>query len=226
MIHWAYLGRVPYEKALALQLALRERLLSGEGQPTLLLLEHPPTVTLGRRAKTTDLRVPEDELAARGVDLVRSDRGGLITYHGPGQLVGYPIVDLSKLGLGVHEYVSRLSEGVQHTLRRHNIEAHWSEERPGLWLEDAKIASFGVHVHHNVTTHGFALNVQLELSAFDMIVACGHTGAGVTSMASLRGELWCLDHLATELAEGLGESLGLTPRPCEREEVWAQCGLT
>ncbi len=211
ILNWQYLGLVPYREAFAQQIATRDKLIVSEINPRLLLLEHPPVVTMGRRGSLTDLRVPEDELSSRGVDLVRSDRGGLLTYHGPGQLVGYPIVDLSRLGLGVHDYVQRLSQALQTVLAHHGVDAQWSEDRPGLWVGNSKIASFGVHVHHNVTTHGFALNVQPELAAFDLIVACGHASADVTSVAALRGELCSMEDIAREIAAAVSDSLGMNP---------------
>jgi lipoate-protein ligase B len=221
---WSYLGRVPYRRALALQHALRDALLTGRGHPTLLLLEHPATVTLGRRAGLADLRLSPDELADRGVDVIRSDRGGQATFHGPGQLVGYPILPLEALRLGPRAYVVQLAEALRAMLAFHGIEAVWREEAPGLWVQEAKIAAFGVHVHHGVTTHGFALNVQPELSAFDLIVPCGRPGALTTSMAVLRGELWLLDALAGELAAAIGRQLGLELRPVAAETVLARAG--
>lgn len=221
---WAWLGRVPYGRALSLQHALRDALLAGEGHPTLLLLEHPPTVTLGRRAGAADLRHPPAELVERGVDVIRSDRGGQATFHGPGQLVGYPILDLRALHLGSREYVQRLSEVLREVLAVHSVDATWRADAPGLWVGAAKIAAFGVHVHHGVTTHGFALNVQPELTAFDLIVPCGQPEAHTTSMAELRGDLWLLDAVAAEVAEAFGRRFQLKLRPVPADVLLAQAG--
>jgi len=221
---WSYLGRVPYRRALALQHALRDALLAGRGQSALLLLEHPPTVTLGRRAGPEDLRLTIDELVARGVDVVRSDRGGQATFHGPGQIVGYPILALDALHLGPRAYVLQLAEALRTVLAFHSIDAEWREDAPGLWVKDAKIAAFGVHVHHGVTTHGFALNVQPELTAFDLIVPCGRPEAHTTSMAVLRGELWLLDALAAEVAQAVARQFGLELRHVAAEALLARTG--
>lgn len=216
---WAWLGRVPYRRALALQHALREALLVGQGQPTLLLLEHPPTVTLGRRAGEGDLRRPPGELAEQGVDVVRADRGGQATFHGPGQLVGYPILSLAELRMGSREYVQGLADVLGEVLAIHSIVATWRDDAPGLWVGDAKIAAFGVHVHRGITTHGFALNVQPELTAFDLIVPCGQPEAHTTSMAALRGELWLLHALAAELAALFARRFGLKMRQVDAETL-------
>lgn len=215
-LEWAYLGRVPYEDALRQQHERRDGVLRGEEAPLLMLLEHEPTVTLGRRGSISDLRLPPEELAARGVRVIETDRGGLATYHGPGQLVGYPIVQLRDLRLGTRDYVHRLAEALESVLRAHGILADWYEDEPGLWVRGAKIASFGIHVHAGVTTHGFALNVQPELSAFDMIVPCGKAETAVTSMAATRGELWSLEALAGEVAEEIASVLALRARPWAR----------
>ena len=177
--------RLPYEEALALQHRLRERVLAG-GEAQLLLLEHPPTITLGRRANEKNI-LNLQAVMTSGTALVHTDRGGDVTWHGPGQLVGYPILELRRYRLGVRRYVGLLAEVLQGVLEELGIAATWEEQNPGLWVGEDKIAAFGVNVHRGVTTHGFSLNVDCELSAFQLIRPCGIMGRGVTSMAAVLG---------------------------------------
>ncbi len=222
-LDWAYLGRMPYTAASRLQQALSAALVNGTGRPTLLLLEHSPTITLGRRSSSDEILVPREKLAKLGVAVVATSRGGGTTYHGPGQLVGYPVVDLGRLSLGARAYVLRLAHALQRTLRAHRIDTEWSDEHPGLWLarsgQPEKIVSLGVHVRRNIATHGFALNVQPELAAFEMIVPCGIQGSRMISMASVSGELWELPALASEVAASVAEALGLAPREVPPEHM-------
>ncbi len=215
---WRWLGRIPYDDARALQRGTREAVAAGHEPPTLLLLEHPPTVTLGRRGTPADIRISEAALRARGVALVQTDRGGLATYHGPGQLVGYPIVDIGARGLGVHDYVRRLADALALVLAAHDVPTLWREDRPGLWStadRDAKLVAFGVHVHRGVTTHGFALNVTTSLAGFDLIIPCGHADSRGASIASLGGRVEPLPQLASAVAHAIGERLGLAVEQAE-----------
>ena len=151
----------------------------------LALLEHTPVFTFGRRARYDHLLIPPADLRSRGAAVIESDRGGDVTFHGPGQLVAYPILDLRTRRLGPVEYVRRLEEAVIRTLHGFGV---WGERwpgRPGVWVNGAKIAAIGVRVHDGVSTHGLALNVETDLSWFDAIVPCGISDAGVTSMARL-----------------------------------------
>jgi lipoyl(octanoyl) transferase len=181
---WSWLGRVPYGDAAALQLRLREELARGEGPERLLLLEHPHVYTLGRNATASDVLLPEPERAARGVSVAPSDRGGQVTYHGPGQLVGYPLLDLNPDRRDVRRYVRDLQEVLVRTLAELGIVAHGGEgERIGVWVDERKIASLGIHLARWRTTHGFALNVATELGYFGGIVACGMPQVRMTSVA-------------------------------------------
>jgi lipoate-protein ligase B len=150
-------------------------------------VEHLPVYTFGRRVRSEHLLVAAHELNLRGADVVESDRGGDITFHGPGQIVGYPILDLKKRGLGPSDYVRGLEEVLIRALDRFGIVAMRSPGRPGVWVGNSKIAALGVRVRGGVTTHGFALNVSTDLSWFDAIIPCGLTGAGVTSMEAQVG---------------------------------------
>ncbi len=165
----------------------------------LALLQHPPVFTFGRHIRPEHLLISADELTARGASLVESDRGGDITFHGPGQIVGYPILDLKRRGLGPNEYVRCLEEVLIRTCASFGVEASRAAGRPGVWVSPdhvpcsllpapAKIAALGVRVRGGVTTHGFALNVETDLSWFGAIVPCGIMDAGVTSLAQLLGE--------------------------------------
>ena len=180
------LGVVDYDEALALQNELHCKRVAGEIDDTLLLLEHPHVYTIGRRGSRSEVLLDADGLAASGVRVVEADRGGQVTYHGPGQLVGYPIVDLGP-GADLVKYVRRLEDVMIGTAARFGIAADRNVCNSGVWVGDSKLGAIGVRVARNVTKHGFALNVAPDLSYFDGIIACGLTDKGVTSMASELG---------------------------------------
>jgi lipoate-protein ligase B len=184
-----WLGRVSYAEALALQEEAREALRGGVGSEQLLLLEHPPVYTLGRNARPADVLASPEWLAARGISIFETDRGGQVTYHGPGQLVGYPILDLNPDRRDIRRYVRDLQEVLVRTLSGFGIRAQPGEgaEAIGVWVDGAKIASIGVHVRRWITTHGFALNVTTDLDSFAGIVACGLPQVRMTSIARLLG---------------------------------------
>mgnify|MGYP001323954699 CR=1 FL=1 len=179
-----FLGRVPYQEAWALQRRLAERRKVGDIDDTLLLLEHPPVITLGRDGSRQSLKVDEIALEKRGVELVESDRGGDATFHGPGQVVGYPIIDLRPDRKDIRRYVSSLETIMIHVLQTYGIVAGRLAGEPGVWLEgpDRKIAAIGARVSRWVTHHGFALNVNTNMSYFDLIVPCGIADKAVTSL--------------------------------------------
>ena len=179
----ADLGSVDYPDALALQRDLHHRVAIGDLPALLLLLQHSHVYTLGRRGNETDILVPAEVLRELDADVHHTDRGGEVTYHGPGQLVGYPILDLRAAGLGPLAYVRALERVIISTLAELGIRAT-AEDRPtGVWVDDAKIAAIGVRVSRGVTMHGFALNVNPDLSYFNHIVPCGMPNASVTSIA-------------------------------------------
>lgn len=193
-LHWTWLGRRAYAETFALQEEIRRRVKAGEGPERLLLLEHDPVFTLGRNARAGDVVADPDWLARNGVEVHESNRGGQVTYHGPGQLVGYPIVDLDPDRRDVGRYVHDLQEVLIRTLADflvpHGPESRGLEARRrdgkehiGVWVGDAKIASIGVHLSRWVTLHGFALNVDPDLDHFGGIVACGLPDATMTSIA-------------------------------------------
>jgi lipoate-protein ligase B len=206
------LGLVDYEDAWQLQRELAARRAAGEIPDTLLLLEHPPVYTMGKRNAAANLRLPQGLL---GAPLVISDRGGDITFHGPGQLVAYPIIDLRAAGLGVVTYVRNLEEVIMRTLRDYGIESGLECGLTGVWVGNDKIAAIGVRVSRPggasgmwVTTHGLALNVDVDLDWFSRIVPCGIVDRGVTSMQRLLGDAPPLSEVAANLAGRFGEVFG------------------
>ncbi|HET7692544.1 MAG TPA: lipoyl(octanoyl) transferase LipB [Gemmatimonadota bacterium] len=181
------LGRVEYDHAWAIQRELLAARQAGHAPDTLLLLEHPPVITLGRSGETAHLLGSEAELERRGVALVATDRGGDITFHGPGQIVGYAIVDLAPRGRDLHRYLRDLESVLIRALAEFGIVAGRVEGLTGVWVGDAKVAAIGIRVSRWVTHHGFALNVDTDLSYFDLIVPCGIADRRVTSMEALLG---------------------------------------
>ena len=179
----ADLGVMPYADALALQRAAAQARLSGAiADDILLLVEHPPVVTLGRSAKAANLLGSPDLLAARGVEVFDVERGGDITFHGPGQLVAYPIVDLTQHRQDLHWYLRRLEEVIIHALSPFGISGSRNPGKTGVWVGERKIASIGVHARQWVTWHGFALNVTTDLSFFDLMIPCGIADVVMTSV--------------------------------------------
>jgi lipoyl(octanoyl) transferase len=182
-----HLGTIPYLDAVALQERVRAQRQANEVSDTLLLLEHTPVYTRGRRSAEGELPLTEDFYRAKGIDLVATDRGGRITYHGPGQLVGYPIMEVTDIGL----HLRTMEAAIVAALGEEGIEAHSrSNEGPdytGVWVGPRKIASIGVHVSRGISTHGFAVNVENDLDPFSWVVACGLPDVAMTSIASELG---------------------------------------
>lgn len=181
------LGRLGYREARALQREVVAARREERVPDTLLLLEHPPVITLGRSGSADHLLGSGTELAARGVEFVESDRGGDITFHGPGQVVGYAIVDLERRGRDLHRYLRDLESVLIRALAELGIEAGRVEGLTGVWVGDAKVAAIGIRVSRWIAHHGFALNVDTDLSYFDLIVPCGIADRRVTSIAELFG---------------------------------------
>jgi lipoyl(octanoyl) transferase len=178
------LGSMPYADALALQRDVARARISGEiGEDVLLLVEHPPVVTLGRSSKERHLLATPALLAARGVELFEVERGGDVTFHGPGQLVGYPIVDLKRHKQDLHWYLRQVEEALIRAVAPLGIVGERSAGYTGVWTHGRKLASIGVHARDWVTWHGFALNVTTDLSWFDLIVPCGIAAVEMTSVA-------------------------------------------
>jgi lipoyl(octanoyl) transferase len=222
---WRWLGRVPFAETVELQEQLRRDILAGHAPETLLLCEHDPVITLGRSARAAHVLASPDELRRRGVAVHAASRGGDVTYHGPGQLVGYPILRLRQ---GVVAHLTTMARGLSTLLAELGIEAVWRRDTPGLWVTpqkkvealgagaaapldppSAKICAFGVHVQHRVAIHGFALNVTTPPTAFDLIVPCGLNGAVVTSVLALAGSAPSLESFAARAAASLARAYAL-----------------
>jgi lipoyl(octanoyl) transferase len=183
------LGLIEYSDACNLQRRLALQRMEGRISDMLLLLEHPPTITVGKSGKLENLLVSKEQLVEKGVSLFFADRGGDVTYHGPGQLIGYPIIDLRSRGEDIRRYVHDLEEVIMRTLDDFCIEAHRDETYIGVWVGERKIAAIGIGVKRWVTTHGFALNVRPNCEHFSLIKPCGIPDKGVTSIS----EVLCRD---------------------------------
>ena len=178
------LGRMPYAEALELQRSIaRDRISGAISQDVLLLMEHPPVITLGRSSKEKNLTASPEFLQSRGVELFEVERGGDVTFHGPGQLVGYPIIDLKRHRQDLHWYLRSIEQALIDSLADYGIRGERNTAYTGVWTHGKKIASIGVHARDWVTWHGFALNVTTELSYFNLIVPCGIDGVVMTSIA-------------------------------------------
>jgi lipoate-protein ligase B len=204
---------IDYEAAWALQLELARGRREGRLPDLLLLVEHPPTFTIGRGGDEAHLLAGADELAALGARVYHVDRGGDITYHGQGQIVGYPIVDLWARGRDIHRYLRVLEEAIIRTLAELGVAAGRLPPHTGVWVGEEKVAAIGVKVTRGVALHGFALNVQPDMRFFAAIVPCGIRDKGVTSLAALLGRPVDPAPVRARLAWHLGELLGIAWQP-------------
>lgn len=187
----------------------------------LITLEHPPVLTLGRRANRANVLVSSELLARQGVALYQSNRGGDVTYHGPGQLVGYPIVNLRSLGLGPGDYVHTLEKVIIDCLREYGLEGRQEPHYVGVWVGDEKVAAIGVAVSGGVTTHGFALNVDPNLAHFRLINPCGITDKGVTSLAKLLNRPIRLEEVRPLLVKSFARAFGMEMVPSSPADLAA-----
>lgn len=203
------LGVIPYEEAHARQLDLVAARGRGEVADTLLLLEHPPVITMGRNADPTEILASEATLSEAGATIERIERGGETTYHGPGQLVGYPIIDLRQWMRSLKRYVHLLEELFIRLLEReYGIAAGRDAEHRGVWVGEEKITAIGIAVHNRITYHGFAFNVDTDLSHFGWIIPCGITDRGTTSLARLIGEAPPMDLVKRQVEAEFRELFG------------------
>jgi len=210
VIRW--LGRVPYAAALEEQ----ERLVAARRRDacpdTLLLLEHPPVITFGRRSDPRNVLLDRDELDRRGIELHETGRGGDVTFHGPGQLVGYPVVRLPRERRDAHGYLRDLEQALIRTAAGYGLTARRQPGWTGVWVGESKLAAIGVRLSTGwITSHGFALNVSTDLTYFETIVPCGISERGVTSLAELLDGPPALDEVAGRVAADLAAVLGLRP---------------
>jgi lipoyl(octanoyl) transferase len=201
------LGIVPYAEALELQRQLVERRKAGEIADQLLLLQHPPVITLGVKARNDRSHVlaSADSLSMRGVEIFESGRGGDVTFHGPGQIVGYPILDLRPDRCDVHRYVRDLEEVLIRTLSRFGVDADRARGLTGVWVGTNKVAAIGVRIARWITSHGFALNVNTDLSHFDLIVPCGIHDRGVTSLQRILDRTVELDTVQSAIVSAFSD---------------------
>jgi len=176
------IGIIDYQEAWDLQHKIFNQKIAEKIEDTLLLLEHPHTYTIGKGGSISNLVFSEEELKKRKISLYNIDRGGDITYHGPGQIVGYPIIDLKNWEQDTHKYLRTLEEVVIASLKEFGIVAHRDKEHTGVWIDDNKICAIGIKVSRWITMHGFALNVNTDMALFNGIIPCGITDKGVTSM--------------------------------------------
>jgi lipoyl(octanoyl) transferase len=206
-------GLIPYEEARRTQKRIEAARQADEVPDVLLLLEHHPVYTKGRRTQPGELAMGEDWYRMQGIEVCETDRGGAVTYHGPGQLVGYPIVSLKRYGDNVHEYVRRLERLMIGSLATYGVEAEVIEGLTGVWVgggppEGRKIGSIGVHVSRGVTTHGFAVNVNNDLQPFEWVVPCGIEGVRMTSLCRELGSELDMNSYMGVVSERFGEIYG------------------
>ena len=201
-------GVVEYLRCWEVQRALAQEVADGAQPNTLILLEHPPVYTIGRRGSRDDVMLDDEELSELGISIYEIDRGGQVTFHGPGQLVAYPVLDIREWG-GPVKYVRTLERVIIRTLADFGITAGLIEGLTGVWVEDRKIAAIGVKISRGVTYHGLAVNVNTDLSGFDHIIPCGITDRDVTSMKVQLGGPVDVDLVAYSLVYHFGGEMGL-----------------
>ena len=213
---WTFRGTIPYERGRELQkLAACERE-KGSAPDRLLLLEHPPVVTLGKRADTGDFMVAPDRLVKMGIEVVQTDRGGRATYHGPGQLVGYAIVRLGHGGREVRSFVERIVRMMCSASRSLGAYAAAPGPHPGVWVGGNKVASVGISVQRGITRHGFALNVDMDLAPFSSIIPCGIPGAAITDLRTVTGRLVTIDDAVRAVVSAWKDHIG----EIEEQPTW------
>jgi lipoyl(octanoyl) transferase len=213
------LGRTKYADAWSLQqriLGLRQ---SAQLEDILLLTEHEHVYTCGKGSDENHLLASDEELKTAGIDVFHIDRGGDVTYHGPGQIVGYPILDLNNYFLDIHRYLRTIEETLLQTLAHFKIHAEREKDMTGVWVQGEKIAAIGIKVSKWVTMHGFALNVHPDLSKFDRIIPCGIFHKGVTSMQSVLGYEISIDDVQKVFVRSFSDIFGCQPRWIEKEDL-------
>jgi lipoyl(octanoyl) transferase len=226
-------GTLPYKDAWEVQLRLAERRAEGAIPDVLMLLQHSPVYTRGRRAKAEELPMGEAWYEERGIEILDTDRGGLVTYHGPGQLVAYPIVDLTPLGGDVHEYVRGLERVMIGSLAEHGVPAQTIDGLTGVWTEGPppgpgvvgaakKIGSIGIHVSKGITTHGLAVNVDNDLQPFEWVVPCGIQGVAMTSIAGEGGHDATVAAFGETVARHFAAEFGREARTVGLDDVGLQ----
>ena len=207
------LGLIDYRAALDLQTDLRDRRIAGQVPDTLLLLEHPPVITLGRSGNLDNVLISESELSHRGIRLFHTNRGGDVTYHGPGQVVGYAIMDLTRHGTDLRKHLWKLEEVLIAALKGLGVTGIRRDGETGVWIAQNKIASIGIHVKRWVTMHGFALNVAPNFDHLSLINHCGITDAPMTSIEKVLSTPVPPHHVRQALKDSFSQVFNLTPTP-------------
>jgi len=216
------MGKMSYDLALKLQYELVAARLENRIDNTLLLLEHPPVLTMGTRADPANIYLPREQLAAAGVDIYEVNRGGDVTYHGPGQIVGYLIVQLKELDLSIRQFIQTIEESLIDVLQQFGIIADFRRDKyTGVWVGDRKIVAFGIAVQHGVTMHGFAFNVNTDLCHYDWINPCG-LSMGVTSVANEIGHKVDIDMVYDLVEQRIAERFGWELRSIGLADLQAQ----
>ncbi len=202
------LGRLPYGEALELQTALLEKVVEKHQSSTLLLVEHDPVLTLGADFHADNLLLPLEAYAEKGIEVHRTDRGGDVTFHGPGQLVAYPIFDLNEIERDLHKWLRNIEEAIIVALSDFGIEARRFPPHTGVWVGDRKIAAIGIKIRKWVSMHGLALNCDNDLGPFGLIVPCGIKGYGVTSISQELGRRVTTEEAKTRIVDAFIELFG------------------
>jgi len=218
---WVDMGIVGYGRALELQHRLVAGQTAGAADDVLLLLQHPAVLTLGRRADAGNIIASQAELAQEGIEVFNVERGGDVTYHGPGQLVGYPILNLRHFKMDVSWFVCALAEVLVRTLAGYGVKGEYRREQPGVWVGDDKIVAIGVRIESWVTYHGFAFNVNPNMRHWELIVPCGITDKGVTSLAILLGHPVDVNDVVPQVARHFGDVFGVEMHQRKTEELSA-----
>jgi len=218
--NFVQLGRMSYEDALELQEDIAEARRDNRIEDTLLLLEHPPVITIGRSGNSKNILASREILEKKGIRLYTVDRGGDVTYHGPGQLIGYPIINLANRGKDIHLYVYGIENSIVELLKReYAVETEIVRGYIGVWYSTEKIAAIGVTVRWWITTHGFALNVDPDMNHFAMINPCGIRDKGVTSLSNILNRKVTVDEVAKKYPKYFGETFGLEMNEITSEEL-------
>jgi len=217
--NWLDLGLMPYGPAFAIQEQILQARVGGQLGPTVILQENLPVFTIGRSGSRANILATRDDLQQRGIDVLEVNRGGDVTYHGPGQLIVSPLLYLGDVGLNANQYLHRLEDVLIELLAGYDIRTGKKEGYPGVWLEDAKIAAVGIAVKHGFTFHGFSLNVNPELDCFNLINPCGVSRMPVTSIQQVLGESPPMAQVKIRLKQILEECFAIETRGCSWSEL-------
>ncbi len=206
---WDYIGRTRFKECLRIQNEIREETIKNNNSGCVILTEHEKVFTLGLRESGSNLLCSESELSKKGFDIEKTNRGGMVTYHGPGQLIIYPIMNLKRHKLKLKEYVAKLETSVIEMLKMFGIKAKRKEGYPGAWISSKKIGSLGIHAKKSVTMHGFALNVFTDLKDFGYINPCGFESLEITSMEKEGVDIRSMEELSTKYMESFNKVFNL-----------------